>query len=58
VSNGRNTPQACREAGIPCGAVLAVANRVGPDAHLEWAANHAELSARLRIELEAQGVFS
>ena len=43
---------ACREAGIPCGAVLAVANRVGPGAHQEWRANHEDVSRRL---LERRG---
>ena len=35
---------ACLAAGIPCSAALAVANRVGPDAHEQWKANHARVS--------------
>ena len=49
---------ACAAASVPVAAALAVANRVGPHAHVEWAANHAELSTRLRAALEACGVFS
>jgi len=49
---------ACADAGVPVAAALAVANRVGPSAHLEWATNHAGLSARLRATLESLGVFS
>lgn len=48
---------ACREAGIPCGAVLAVANRVGPEAHQEWRANHARVSLELMASLQGLGVF-
>jgi purine-nucleoside phosphorylase len=48
---------ACRDAGVPCGAVLAVANRVGPDAHAEWAANHARVSRELIGALDAAGLF-
>ncbi|HET8540793.1 MAG TPA: phosphorylase [Anaeromyxobacter sp.] len=35
---------ACRDAGVPVGAALAVANAVGPSAHEEWRANHARAS--------------
>ncbi len=38
---------ACRAAGVPAAAVLAVANRVGPDAHAEWRENHARVSRAL-----------
>ena len=38
---------ACRAAGVPAAAVLAVANRVGPDANAEWRANHARVSRAL-----------
>jgi purine-nucleoside phosphorylase len=40
---------ACRGAGVPVAAALAVANRVGPAAHEEWRANHARAS-RLLVE--------
>lgn len=38
---------ACHAAAVPVAAVLAVANRVGPDASAEWRANHARVSAAL-----------
>ncbi len=38
---------ACDAAGIPCGAALAIANRVGPGAHAEWRSNHAQVSRAL-----------
>jgi hypothetical protein len=38
---------ACQAAGIPVAGALAVANRVGPDAHVEWKANHARVSSKL-----------
>ncbi|HLO66796.1 MAG TPA: hypothetical protein VK188_07240 [Holophaga sp.] len=38
---------ACAAAGVPCGAVLAVANRVGPSASEEWRRNHAQVSRGL-----------
>jgi purine-nucleoside phosphorylase len=38
---------ACRGAGVPAAAALAVANRVGPDANAEWRANHARVSRAL-----------
>jgi len=37
---------------VPVAAALAVANRVGPDAHAEWKANHARVSRAL---IEALG---
>jgi len=48
---------ACHAAGIPVAAALAVANRVGPDAHAEWKANHARASRELVEALVAGGVF-
>lgn len=50
--------EACREAGVPCGAALAVVNEVGPLAHAQWKANHAEGSARLIEALLSAGVFA
>jgi nucleoside phosphorylase len=50
--------EACRAAGVPCAAALAVANRVGPDAHAEWRANHARVSRELVERLRAAGVFA
>jgi purine-nucleoside phosphorylase len=38
---------ACAAAGVPAGAALAVVNEVGPEAHAQWKANHAEGSRRL-----------
>jgi purine-nucleoside phosphorylase len=38
---------AAHGAGVPVGAVLGVANRVGPAAHAEWKANHAAVSRAL-----------
>jgi purine-nucleoside phosphorylase len=48
---------ACHEAGIPCGAALAVANRVGPEAHGEWLAKHQQASLTLINALQDHGVF-
>lgn len=48
---------ACEQAGIPASAALAVANRVGPDAHAEWSANHAACSQGLVKVLCEHGVF-
>lgn len=48
---------ACHAAGVPCGAVLAVANRVGPEAHAEWAANYARVSRDLIEALGRAGIF-
>lgn len=47
---------ACHAAGVPVAAALAVANRVGPDAHAEWKANHARVSRALVAALQARGV--
>jgi purine-nucleoside phosphorylase len=38
---------AAHGAGVPVGALLGVANRVGPDAHAEWKAHHAAVSRAL-----------
>lgn len=38
---------AAHAAGVPVAGALAVANRVGPDAHDEWKANHARVSRAL-----------
>jgi purine-nucleoside phosphorylase len=38
---------AAHAAGVPAGALLGVANRVGPEAHAEWKANHAAVSRAL-----------
>ena len=48
---------ACHEAGIPCGAALAVANRVGPEAHAQWKANHERVSRELMEALKGHGIF-
>jgi len=48
---------ACQAAGVPCAAALAVANRVGPEAHAEWRANHARLSLALVAALKDCGTF-
>jgi purine-nucleoside phosphorylase len=48
---------ACEAAGVPVAAALAVANRVGPDAHEEWRANHARVSGELVAALRALGVL-
>jgi purine-nucleoside phosphorylase len=42
---------ACAAAGVPVAAALAVANRVGPDAHAEWKREHARVSRALVEEL-------
>lgn len=49
--------EACRMAGVPCGAALAVANEVGPQAREQWQARHAELSGKLVETLLELGVF-
>ena len=49
---------ACHQAGIPCAAALAVANRVGPEAHAEWLQNHARVSRELLAALRQQGAFA
>jgi purine-nucleoside phosphorylase len=48
---------ACHGAGVPCGAVLGVADRVGPDAHVEWKANNVRVSLALIDALKNKGVF-
>ena len=48
---------ACEAAGVPAAAALAVANRVGPDAHAEWKASHAGASRALVAALRACGVL-
>ncbi|HZZ83227.1 MAG TPA: phosphorylase [Anaeromyxobacteraceae bacterium] len=48
---------ACAEVGVPAGAALAVANRVGPRANAEWRANHAQVSRALIEELRRLGVL-
>lgn len=48
---------ACHAMGIPVAAALVVANRVGPNAHAEWKANHARVSGELRKALVAGAVF-
>lgn len=49
---------ACAAYGVPVAAALAVANRVGPEAHSEWMANHAEASMRLVGALRGKGILS
>jgi purine-nucleoside phosphorylase len=49
--------EACRLAGVPCGAALVVVNDVGPDAQSQWTANHVEGSRRLVATLRASGLF-
>lgn len=48
---------ACHAAAIPVAAALVVVNRVGPGAHAEWQANHAQGSRTLVAALRAQGVL-
>lgn len=48
---------ACHAAGVPVAAALAVANRVGPDAHAEWRESHARSSRALVDALRARGVL-
>jgi len=48
---------ACHGAGIPCGAALAVANQVGPEAHGQWLENHEWASRALMQALKAEGIF-
>lgn len=48
---------ACQAAGVPVAAALVVANRVGPDAHAEWRANHERVSGELRSALREAGVL-
>nr|WP_320133560.1 phosphorylase [uncultured Holophaga sp.] len=49
--------EAARAAGIPAGAVLGVANTVGPQAHEEWLAHHAAVSRRLVSLLRERSVL-
>lgn len=49
--------EAARAAGVPVGAVLGVANRVGPQAHEEWKAHHEEVSRRLIARIQEKGVL-
>ena len=49
---------ACQEAQVPVAAALVVANRVGPNAHGEWLAHHAEASRSLVAALLERGVFA
>jgi nucleoside phosphorylase len=49
---------ACLAVEIPVAAALVVVNRVGPRAHAEWQANHAEGSRRLVRALRNSGVLS
>lgn len=49
---------ACLAAGIPTAAALVVVNRVGPNAHTEWQANHVEGSRKLVATLRELGVFT
>ena len=48
---------ACHASGVPVGAALAVANRVGPASHDEWMENHARVSAALVEALKSGGVL-
>ena len=48
---------ACAAAGVPAAAALAVANRVGPDAHAEWRAGHEAASRALVAALRGEGVL-
>lgn len=49
--------EACRLAGVPCGAALVVVNDVGPEAQAQWTANHEEGSRRLVARLRETGFF-
>jgi purine-nucleoside phosphorylase len=49
--------EACRQAGVPCGAALVVVNAVGPEAHAQWQAHHAEASRCLIAALMEAGFF-
>jgi len=48
---------ACAAAGVPAAAALAVANRVGPEAHREWQGNHQGASRALVAALRERGVL-
>ncbi len=47
--------EACARGGVPFGAALAVANRVGPGAQEAWKAHHRAVCQALREALEASG---
>lgn len=49
---------ACQAAGVPCAGALVVVNDVGPEAQVQWKANHAEGSRRLVATLKAAGLFA
>lgn len=49
--------EACRLAGVPCGAALVVVNDVGPQAQEQWKSNHEEGSRQLVARLRATGFF-
>ena len=48
---------ACAAAGVPAAAALAVANRVGPEAHAEWRARHEAVSRALVRALQDERVL-
>jgi purine-nucleoside phosphorylase len=48
---------AAAAARVPAAAALAVANRVGPDAHREWSSHHAAVSRALVRDLRRRGVL-
>jgi purine-nucleoside phosphorylase len=48
---------ACHAAGVLCGGALVVVNEVGPEAQVQWQANHAEGSRRLVEALRVSGLF-
>jgi purine-nucleoside phosphorylase len=48
---------ACHAAGVPCGALLVLSNRVGPEAHQEWKANNVRVSQELVKTLIRKGVL-
>jgi len=48
---------ACHEARVPCGALLAVANEVGPKAHEQWLAHAPAAGQALAEALKACGLF-
>ena len=49
---------ACQAVDVPVAAALVVVNRVGPNAHAEWQANHAEGSRKLVAALRKNGVLN
>jgi len=49
--------EAARQAGLPVGAVLTVANRVGPEGHGEWERHHERVSRLLVQRLKDEGVL-